>query len=415
MEKALKTKILRYVASIIVFVLLASYLCYHIFFSSTQNIITEIAKPITEEVTLSADGYIMRNETVLNSNIEHASVAYFFDDGTKIAKNSTVASLYSGENTENGNALINIDKQIDFLEKSNVDTIYKTSDTKTVDSKLSELFYGIRYSIEGGSITNVIDQSEDMLMFMNRRMIITGELSSFSPKIESLKSEREKYQASLGNSSSSVVSSISGYFYADCDGYEDYFSADIARSMSYDEFVSLTKLSPKDTSMTVGKMAYDYTWYLVCPTDKTELKDFAAGELYDIIFEANSNTKLSMKLARIVSDKKSDGSLLVFSSNNCPEGFHFSRMQPVKVVKSSVSGIKVPVGALRVIDGQTGVFILYGSRVRFRGFEILAQNENYYIASIPDPIEDNPNYTPLKVYDNLVVSGKELYDGKVVS
>lgn len=415
MEKTLKNRILGYIAGVLIFIILAIYLTHHIFFVSAKNIVTEIAQPVTEEVTVSCDGYIMRNEAVIDKSMGGSSVAYYFDDGTKVSKNALVASVYSGEHTERKNALINIDKNIDFLKKSNIDTIYQTSDTGAVDAKLTELYYGIRHSLEDGNVSSVVASSEDMLMYLNRRMIITGEVSSFEPKIEMLQAEREKYSLTFGTSSDNVYSSVSGYFYSACDGYENVFTASAAQTMTYEDFTVLTELSPEEVDDTVGKIAYDYTWYLACPVDKTELKDFTALSEYDIIFEANSNTKLTMRLSRIISDTVGDGALLVFMSSDCPTEFHFSRMQPVKIVKSSVSGIKVPIGALRVVDGQSGAYVLYGSKVRFRGFNILAQNENYYIAGIPDSNEPAPEYSPLKVYDNIIVSGKDLYEGKVIS
>lgn len=414
MKKNLKNRIFKYLITSVILLALSAYLIYHMLFSSSDQIVTEIAYPVTEEISLSCDAYIMKNEYVINAGSAGVSAVYYFDDGTKIPKNALIASLYADESETRGGTLIDIDKKIDFLEKSNIDKTYLTSDTSTVDSRLTDIYYTIRQGLEGTNITGAISSSDDLLTLLNRRMVITGEINNFDTQIELLENERRKYANSLGNVTSNIYSDRSGYFYSECDGYENIFTADKALQMSYDDFIGYTKKSPEITSEhTIGKIAYDYRWYLACDVSKSDLKNYSVGTNYDIIFESNSNKQLTLKLVKTIADTNSDGALLIFESFDSPRDFSFSRVQTVRIIQSSVSGIKVPVAALRVIDGQTGVYILYGSKVYFCTLDILAQNENYYIAAVPD-LTKTP-YGVLYIYDNIIVSGKDLYEGKVIN
>lgn len=413
LEKSLKAKILKYILSTLALLAVSAYLLYHLFFSSADNIVTEIAYPVTDEITLSCGAYIMRNEHMIESSDSEISVAYYYDDGTKVSKNACIASIYTDESESHGNTLIDIDNRISFLQKSNIDKIYLTSDTSSVDSKLNELYYSIRLSMENENVSGVLSNSDDMLTLLNRRMVITGEVDGFDDKIRLLEDERSKYERSLGSATANIYSDRSGYFYSSCDGYESIFTADAALEMSYDDFISYTLMPPEEIANAVGKLAYDFKWYLICPISKTDLKNFSTGTSYDIIFEANSNKELSLTLAKTVSDTDGDGALLIFESYDSPSEFSFARMQPVKIIQSSVSGIKVPIGALRVVDGEEGVYILYGSRVYFCRVKVIAQNENYYITAVPD-LSVTP-YGVLCVYDNIIVSGKDLYEGKVIN
>ena len=408
------SKMFKYAASSLVLLAASAYLIYHLFFSAADSITTEIATPVTDEITVSSDAYIMRNEHIVTSNGPASSAAYYYDDGTKIGKNACIASLYDDGGLAQGNTLIDINNSIAFLEKSNIDKAYMSSDTSSIDSKLTELYYSIRLGLERENISGVLSNSDDMLMLLNRRMVITGENNGYDDKIKMLENERDKYESSLGSITTSIYSDRSGYFYSVCDGYESIFTADAALDMSYDDFIDYTLRSPDEISDSViGKIAYDYRWYLACPVSKSDLKDFSPGKSYDIIFELNGNKKLSLKLVKIVSDTNGDGSILIFESFDAPKEFSFARMQSVKIIKSSVSGIKVPTGALRVVDGKEGVYILYGSKVYFCTTEIIGQNENYYIAAEPNPAETP--YGVLYVYDNIIVSGKNLYAGKVIN
>ena len=384
------------------------------FLSSADNIVTEIAYPVTEEITLSCDAYIMRNEHVIRNDSGGVSAAYYYDDGTKIPKNTMIASLYNDESETKGNTLIDIDKNITFLEKSNIDKSFSASDTSNIDLRLNELYYSIRFGLEQNNISSTLSSSNSLLTYMNRRMIITGEVNNFDSQIELLKNKLQEYSHSLGSATTNIYSDRSGYFYSSCDGYENIFTADAVENMTYDSFIEYTLKSPQpESTQSLGKIAYDYKWYLVCPVSKSDLKNYENNKLYDIIFEANSNKKLSLELVNTISDSDGDGSLLIFESYDSPADFVFTRMQPVKIIQSSVSGIKVPTAALRVVDGKTGVYILYGSRVYFCSLEIIAQKESYYIASVPD-LNETP-YGVLYIYDNIIVNGKDLYEGKVIN
>ncbi len=414
MERTLKSKIFSYILSGLVFVILTGYLVYHLFFSSSDNIITEFAYPVTERIYLSADGYVMRNETVISAGETEASASYYFNDGEKVPKNAVIAAVYSGHADSHGDALVEIDKRIDFLEKSSIDNAFLTSDTSSIDKKIDSLYYSTRISLSDRNVAASASYSNEMLTLMNKRMIITGESSGFKDQVDQLLSQRERYESSYGDSSAPLTSQISGYFYSSCDGYENSFTADKALSMSYDEFESMTLEAPDQSAInSLCKIAYDYRWYLACPVKKTDLKSFSVGNSYTVVFETNGNKELDLKLAKVLSDTDGDGAVLVFESFDCPADFSFTRLQSVKIVENSINGIKVPVSALRIVDGNEGVYILYGSKVFFCKIDIIGRNENYYIAANPD-LSKTP-YGVLCVYDNIIVSGKDLYEGKVIN
>ncbi len=414
MDKTLKNKIFGYILSALVFLLIASYLLYHLFFYSSNNIVTEFAYPVTERIFLSTDAYVMRNEKIVSTGEGSVSAAFYYNDGEKVSKNSLIAALYANQDESHGDALVEIDKRIDFLEKSSFDNTFMTSDTGSIDRKLDDIYYSVRLSLGENDMNAALAYSDEMLTLMNRRMIITGESTGFNDQIEQLRKQRERYATSYGNVSSSLSTDVSGYFYSSCDGYENIFTADKALSMSYDEFEGMILESPdSNVADSLCKIAYDYRWYLSCPIKKTDLKNFNVGSTYTIIFETNANKELNLTLAKVLTDSDGDGAVLIFESFDCPSDFSFTRLQSVKIVQNSINGIKVPVGALRIVDDKEGVYILYGSKVYFCEIEIIGRNENYYIAAHPD-LSVTP-YGVLCVYDNIIVSGKDLYEGKVIN
>ena len=84
------------------------------------------------------------------------------------------------------------------------------------------------------------------------------------------------------------------------------------------------------------------------------------------------------------------------------------RSGPMTVVKAEYSGLKVQRSALRVVDGKRGVYVLSGMQISFVPVEVLYYSDSYIICK-----KDNEG--GLKLYDRVVVKGKNLYDGKIVS
>ena len=290
MERTLKKRIFGYILSGLIFIVLTGYLIYHLIFYSSNDIVTEFAYPVTERIYLSADAYVLRNEKLINSDSSAVSASFVFNDGDKVSKNAVLGSIYSSQTDSHGDALIEIDKQIDFLQKSSVDNTFMTSDTASLDKKIENLYHSTRLSLNDCDVGASLALSNEMLTLMNRRMIITGESSGFKDQVEQLQRQRERYASSYGDNERSLFAETSGYFYSSCDGYENIFTADKALSMSYDEFENMILESPdSEASNAICKIAYDYRWYLSCPVKKTDLKSFNVGRSYTIVFETKSS------------------------------------------------------------------------------------------------------------------------------
>ena len=101
----------------------------------------------------------------------------------------------------------------------------------------------------------------------------------------------------------------------------------------------------------------------------------------------------------------------------------FANATPKKaeIVIEGIEGISVPKKALRVLNGVEGVYILVGDVVRFRSVERIAEKGEYYIVKLKsnaavfeDEKGEEVEIKPLSLYDNIIVSGKELFDGKII-
>ena len=81
----------------------------------------------------------------------------------------------------------------------------------------------------------------------------------------------------------------------------------------------------------------------------------------------------------------------------------------IAIVKDEYEGIRVPSTALRVVDSVTGVYVVSGMEAKFVAIDIIHSTEDYSICA-----PNTSDSSKLRLYDEIIVKGKNLYDGKII-
>ena len=406
-----------HIATIAVAAAALAYLGYHFFEGFSADIETEYATLVTDSDVVPLDAYIMRSESVIfaASATSGHSVGYVFSDGTKVHGGQVVANIYTGDGSSD-EAIVDLDRRIDLLESSNLTDGMTSSDTYVIDSKIQNYYYLIHQSTLLGNYSNLTKRRDELLTLINKRRILTGVTTGYSDRIESLTAERALLSAGQDTIAESVEAPYAGYFYSTTDGYESTFSASKVESLTLAEFDKMLSSQPtRYSDRAVGKMVSDFNWYIVCETTRDSLRYFTKGYSYYVNFPYNDDISIKMTLSNVVSEVGSDRVLLILETERIPEDFSFRRMQPVELVRSSYTGYRVPISAARLVDGKQGVYIMIGNTIEFREIDILLEMDGYYIVAEQDPVNDPDYASKLGLYDQIVVSGKNLYDGKLIS
>ena len=418
------------VALLALMVFLVVYAFFQILPTFTQNIETETALLVSVYDTCKTTGYIFRDEHLVDKSSDGVTVT-LVKDGERVSKGQIFANVYSSSDAAGLQEQINaIDRKIDILSKSVVDTdLYVTDITKTdqaIDEDLDTLFA----LVSSGSLADAVSAEKSLLVNLNKKNLIINMNNGYQGEIASLQSERSALQSRISSVSKSRWASSSGYYYGDVDGYENLFTPDKLENLTLESFRALTACEP-DTllaSRTAGKIVTDFVWHLVCEADKYSAAALEVGKYYKIRFPSFSEDTVTMKLVHSVSVTSDDTALLVFRGNTAPEDFPYLRTQEADIIGTSYTGFAVPKKALRIVGGKKGVYILDGDIVRFRLVDILFENEDYYIVApeAPKPdeadstteaptVSDGPVYRYLSLYDSVIVSGKDLFDGKIIA
>ena len=396
------TKILAISAGILMIV----YLLYQTVFASISSIKTETAIDYTAEEIIKTEGYIIRDETVITCDDAVGGVlSYEIADGSRVSKGGTVAGIYNSENDVEIKAQIaSLDKQIKNLSGiCNMD-MSNVTNLDQVDGQIDESLIELLDSVAGGDYSKLAIDSDEYLTLLNKRLVAIGAETDFYDRLSRLNTQKSALESRLGMAKN-VVSEKAGYFVSSVDGYENVLTSDSIETLTK---VDLEGIKPNEqTDKTIiGKTVDSVDWYIATSLSFEESLKFAEGQSLTIRVPLQKLIELPVKVHKINRDASTGQTVIVFRCRYMSGELSLIRTQPISIVLSSVDGLYVPNDALQIIDGKKGVYIKNGNTVKFIPIEVVYNGNDFVVCK---------KGNGLRLYDELVVKGNDLYDGKVIN
>ena len=377
------------------------------------NVLTTPVRRITDTRITPAEAYLFRNEEVLTTE-EEGLVDALIENGTKVGKNVTVANVWSVSQTGEELAaaqltLTRINRSIRILEGSQLKPGTPLSEANKYRSEYTALYREISAAVESGNLDRIPVLEEKLLIALNRYVSLVGENDETKEHLASLLAEKESL---IGGASATEIKSetSSGLFYDSgyVDGFESIFTVDALENLTPEGLHTLAESTPATPEgQTVGKLVYGYEWYLALELSASVAEGFAVGKSYQFTFPENDDAEATLKLVDMKAGTNSV--LMVFVCESHPSDFLFYRKQTVEITVGKSDGFYIPESALVTQNGMTGVYVFEESTVRFRRADIIWRGDGYAIAALPG----EGSLTALQENDILIVSGKDLYEGKV--
>jgi putative membrane fusion protein len=396
-------------ALLVLVFLFSLYVVFQIFNSVFSKITTEIVGYGSATESLSTQGIIIRNETLIASN-GSGVISYLVRDGEKVAIGSKIASYYSSKEDINSINLLNvIDKQIESYESINSSAGLGSADPIGSEAEIGKNIKEIiNYNFKG-DFHSAYDIKNNIVMLINGRRLLSGEVANFDSEIAQLKDKRAQITASVGSVTRDVYTDTSGYFLKNTDGFENIISANSMSSYDVPALNDLLSAKSQSTDQNViGKVVSDFEFYYSTVVDSLVADKLKTGQSVEIVFASLENQPLPAEISRI--SKAYDGKCVVdFKCNYMSKCLNLERKQKAEIIIKTYTGIKVPQGAVRMVDDQMGVYILAGTQARFKKIETVFLKDGYYIVK-----QDNTNAGSLLIYDAVIVRGNDLYNGKIV-
>ncbi len=377
------------------------------------NVLTTPVRRITDTQITSAEGYLFRNEEVLTATTE-GLVDPLVENGTKVGKNVSVAKVWSTDKSGDALAaaqlqLSRINRSIRILEESQLKAGTPLSEANKYRAEYTALYREISAATEEGKLDQLPVLEEKLLIALNRYVSLIGDTDETRAHLQSLRQEKETL---IGAASATEIKSetSSGLFYESryVDGFEGTFSIAALEELTPEGLHTLVESTPTlPKGQTVGKLVYGYEWYLALELSPSVAAGFGVGREYRFTFPENDDATAMLTLEKTV---VGEGSVLaVFRCESHPNDFLFYRKQTVEITVGETEGFYIPETALVSENGIMGVYVFEESTVRFRQAHIIWMGEGYAIAKLPG----EGSLTELQENDILIVSGNDLYEGKV--
>lgn len=389
-------------------IMLAAVFAVHQFVSSVYSPVkTETAVFYSASDGLNITGLIIRSETLVTSS--GGGVMHFvLEDGSRVAKDGVIANIYDSESASITLSKIDsVNTKIEDIEEMLSYNDLEAADLDMINAKATQSLNSLIVSGVSGNYGNMSELSDELLSALNRRQVAMGETTDFSAQLEQLKAEKSELSASLPAAKGTVKAAMSGYFVSKADGYETVLTCGSPESIT-PEFMSSVSAAELPDGV-IGKIVSDYEWYIAAEISINESLKYKEGDSLTIYTSVKSYPKLPVTVKKINISENSSSAVVVFSCNEMNSELATMRSGPMTVVTKEYDGLRVPSSALRVVDSKRGVYVLTGMQVKFVEVNVLYNDDSYMICE-----KQTSDESVLRLYDEVIVKGKNLYDGKIV-
>ena len=384
---------------------IAAYFGYKVVSSLYAPLMTATVTPYEAGAGYYASGFVVREEELLYS--QYGTTVLNCAEGAHVAANDTVATGYRSEDAKTRQTRIDeLSGQIEQLQYawSAVSSVY---DQAALDADIAGDLAQLSRYLALRDMNSVSDLSPELKGLILRRTGSDSDSGSLQARISTLQAELETLEAQSAGDTSAILAGKAGTFSAAVDGYESVLTPERLMEMTVAEFESV---QPDETDANaIGRLVTSATWYYACVVPASELSGVEEGDRATLTFARDYYQPVTMRVARL-GGNEAGSRLLVLSSDRALQNVTLLRQQSAEIVFTSYSGLRVPKSAVRVENGQTGVYILEGTLAKWKPITILHDTGESYVAALDTSSTDN-----LWPGDELIINAKNLYDGKVVN
>lgn len=405
----------------IAILLLIIYTVYHIFFGLSETVPTTPAGLVEQSNSVILEGVIFREEEPISTKYS-GDMRPYVSNGELVSIDSVVAAVYSkGGNSDANEKISELEEKLEIMKRSNVKGLVSIVDIERVNSEIEKLYTSLMLARSNGDNLKARAIEKEYLICLNQLKIYEGEVENYNSEIRAIEEKLDALYNSFEGEKEYICADNGGYFYYNCDGYEEILAPETLETLTingFSDILNKVKSAPVVESDYRCKFVHSNDWRIATLCDNATVSLLEVGKEYSATIFDVKERSIVLTLEKI---GESDGkkTLLTFSCNTMPEGFDYTRYQSFKLDISSIEGYRVPIEALQtIIDEETeeeidGVYILNASVVYFRRVDIIAKGNGYYIVAKLDKSKEN-YHEYLNLNDLIILEPNGMYDGKTL-
>lgn len=399
---------------IVVYVLAQCYTVLNVQFKTQTAVVSTVYD------TIDAKALIVRDEQAVLTDGNSVTVPVV-QDGEKVQLGGRLAMQFSGsENAQRYSKYLELSEKLKYYSDMESQAVGHVTDVESLDKAiLSDINDYIR-CVSAENISSVSNHEESLNDKFTRRQMLIGENIDFSSVTAALTSEISALDIGSANPTGYLTAEKSGIFSTYSDGLESTFDYGKIDELNIDTLNSyIASAENAQPSQAIGKIIKSFDWYFCAVVDTAELVGLKNGRTLEVALK-NSSDVYKCEIVKGAGDTQlgEEKTVLVLKCNEMNSDITSLRLEDIQIRTATHEGIKVPLDAVHIEDNQKGVYVLVSSVVKWRPAEVLYTGENFAVLTY-----DNKNYDEdsknkgtengIKLYDQIIIQGKELHDGKV--
>lgn len=392
------------------------YLFHDVLTMNKNSYDTETADEVTEQEKISLKAFLVRDEEYINQKTT-GTVVPLIKDGMRVASGDAVARVCnSSEDAAAVSKLVETKESLARYQEISEQTELNALDMEKLNKAIDTSYTELLKTANNGDFSDLTKNTEELENKLASKQILKDGTINLTDKFNKLNAEIQSLEAKNINTSD-VIAPLSGYYISNLDGYEGAMDYDKIDSLTVSDAEKLFERKPDDVSGQMGKIVGSYKWYLVTVMD---------GK-YSLVLNEGDKMKINMpyygfKNVEVVVEKisKTDGGkvAVAFSCNMMNETYANMRIEDIELVFREFTGYKVNSSSIHREKDEKNedidvVYILRGDIMNARKIEIIYDAGDYVVVS--EDTEAKNGFRPIKRYDEVIVKGRNLSDGKSIS
>ena len=405
---------------------------------ASDGVTTEIAARGQVSDTLQAKGFAIRDETVLTERYSGV-LSYRVASGTRVSQGGVIADVFQSENDAAAqNQIDTLEREIDSLRKLSKPSDLFVSNPAMIGAQIYGALEDISLEMGRNHFSEISILKDSLQNALSRKQVIAGEESGddYAQRIADLEGQKTALEARGAKAVGHITAPRAGYFVDSVDGYESIMDPALVKNITVGQAKKLLEQrEPLRTGEAMGKICSDFTWKLVCVIPDEEMVKFEDVSEVTLDIPFASAETIPARIAAKNRDSQTGETAVVFECAYMDADLAAVRSETVHITVKTYDGVLVSEKALRFEDVEyttvdeegnettqvkenvKGVYVQYAGRLHF--VQVFTEKDvNGYAVCRTDLTEAEKKSmvtgSTVQLYDEVVVAGTDLYDGKVV-
>lgn len=382
---------------------------------------TTLAYNYQVEEGTDLSGYVVREERVLADDAG-GLLRLQRSEGERVSAGGTVALVYADQTSlDRQQEIDELTGRIDQLQFAQEASVGSEVLLK-LDAQIMRSLLAYRSELAAGRLDNAEEHETELRSLVLKRDYTNSDSEDLSGQIAELQGRLKELKAQAASSVRRVTAPVSGLYSAVVDGYETVLTPDALADMTPSQ-LNAVKADETVASQT-GKLILGDCWYyaVTMSAEQTEALRDAGGSM-TLRFAKGVEQDQTVTLYAVGPEEQGRVVVTFRGEYNLAQ-LTLLRRQSAQLIRRTVAGIRVPNEALRAASTKVdqegnrttaeglGVYCVVGMEARFKPVEVVYSGDGFVL--VRSAAASDQESLRLRPGDEIIISAKDLYDGKVV-